>query len=132
MDDITADNQKADITGDSQNADIAGDNQNTNIAGDNQFTDIALFLPDIRILASNKQVYQGGNNKAAMDDYLFAAGRCMAGYIRNHARRVHKYSDVDVTEFAVYTDGCPISEEDVIDGLNELIKKIYKNSKRVK
>ena len=86
------------------------------------------ILPDVRILASNKTVYQGANNKAAMDDYLFAAGKCLSGYIRNHGRRVHKYSDIDVTEYAVYKDGCPINGDDVLEGLRELAKKIKAKS----
>jgi len=83
-------------------------------------------LGDVRVLASNKTVHQGERNNAGMEDYLLAAGKCMAGYIRNHGRRVHKFSDVDVTEYAVFKDGCPISENDVMEGLRELVGKMKK------
>ena len=92
--------------------------------GGAEYAELAGVLPKIRILASNKTVYQGKNNEAANDDFLFAAGKCQAGYIRNHGRRVHKYSDIDVSEYSVFKDGCPISESDIIEGLRELARKI--------
>jgi len=88
------------------------------------YPDITAILPDIRILASNKTVFQGENNRAEMDDFVFAAGKCLSGYIRNHGRRVHKISDIDVSEYSVFKNGCPIDENDVIDGLRELIDKM--------
>jgi hypothetical protein len=94
-------------------------------------SDIAAALPRMRILASGKSVYQGENNKAGMDDYLFAAGKCLEGYIRNHGRRVHKVSDIDVSEFSVYKSGCPITEADVIDGVRELAQKMNRNIHRL-
>jgi hypothetical protein len=48
----------------------------------------------------------------------------MSGYIRNHGRRVHKFSDIDVTEYAVFKDGCPVSEGDIAEGLRDLIVKM--------
>ena len=93
------------------------------------YADIAAALPYVRILASNKTVYQGRHNKADMDDFLFAAGKCLSSYIRNHGRRVHKYHDVDVTEYAVFAGGCPIGEDGVVAGLRELIAKMRQKGK---
>ena len=87
-------------------------------------------LPEFRILASNKTVYQGENNKGETEDYLLAAGKCMSGYIRNHGRRVHKSSDLDVTEYCVFKDGCPIDPADVIGGLRELKDKMGAKGRR--
>jgi uncharacterized protein (DUF362 family) len=86
-------------------------------------------LAEIRILASNKTVFQGKRNKAAMDDFLLCAGRCQAGYIRNHARRIHKNSDIDATEYAVHKDGCGVSEADVREGIRELFEKMKAKKK---
>jgi uncharacterized protein (DUF362 family) len=81
-------------------------------------------LADIRVLASNKTVFQGKNNKAEMDDYMLAIGRCQAGYVKGHARRIHKVSDIDAAEYTVFKDGCPVSGAEIREGIRELRAKM--------
>ncbi len=89
---------------------------------------VAKYTPEqlagIRILASNKMVYKGANNQAQMDDYLLAVGDCQKGYCRNHARRVHKVSDIDVSEYIEMAPGCCPGEADVIAALDNVLTRV--------
>ena len=44
-------------------------------------------LAFLRILASNKTVYQGADNKSDASDYVMCVGSCMFWYARHHKRR---------------------------------------------
>lgn len=82
-------------------------------------------LADIRILASNKTVFKGKNNNAMMDDFMLAVGNCQRGYVRNHKRRSHKLSDLDLDPFIVTVEGCcpGPSVEEIDAGIQELLAR---------
>ncbi len=80
-------------------------------------------LKEIRVLAANRTIFRGANNKAAVDDLLLAIGDCQAGYCRNHARRGHKISDVDFDKTMVFQPGCPPTADEIENSLREILSR---------
>jgi hypothetical protein len=68
-------------------------------------------------------VFKGDNNNAMMDDYMLAIGDCQKGYCRNHIRRSHKLSDIDVTQYMEMITGCGPDEAAIREGLDNLLER---------
>ena len=75
-------------------------------------------LAFIRIMASNKRIFQGSANKAEATDYTLLVGDCMFWYGRHHKKRSQneiqtRGLDVDVNDIVVHMPGHDLSVEDI-------------------
>jgi len=75
-------------------------------------------LAFIRILASNKTVFRGRDNKSASDDYTLLVGSCMAGYAHHHMERSEnefreKGIELDIHDIVSYIPGHKVTCEQI-------------------
>ncbi|MCL1829868.1 MAG: DUF362 domain-containing protein [Oscillospiraceae bacterium] len=87
-------------------------------------------LSFIRILASNKTVFQGSDNESGTTDYLLAVGDCQKRYVGYHLERTHEelkemgLSDsVTADNFVVFIGGHEITLEQIESAFEELKRR---------
>ena len=87
-------------------------------------------LAFLRILASNKTIFQGADNLSKVTDFLLAVGDCQSYYARFHIDRgVHELVQMGINDkinsdfFVVYVSGHNPTLEDLESALIELKKR---------
>ena len=87
----------------------------------------------VRILASNKTVFQGADNKAGVTDFLMAVGDCQRHYVKYHTKRGNDEliqmgiaDKVSAEEFIVFIPGHHLAAEDLEGALAELQARAVK------
>jgi hypothetical protein len=87
-------------------------------------------LSFLRILASNKTIFQGSHNEAKATDFLLAVGRCQEHYVKYHLQRSQEeltqigLEEVDASFYISYIPGCDISQEILETAFKDLKERV--------